>query len=233
MNLKYLTATILLLFSEFFLIELPESQSVIAIALIRILAAFVLCLWYFQYRKPLPTLIDKLFFLTLLLPVLISVGVMFSPGIMKNINIIIHAGILCLWAAVFRQMGAEIKFQGELYKFLWSIPIYALLPILFYVFSLHTSLPNFDKALLLGYTLIYIYTSTLASFLPIQAVDKFWIRWSVILMAFANLLVFYSIFVEKLPWLGTIPRITVILSRCILIMAMLNYFSGKQASEQN
>lgn len=232
MNIKYLSATILLLLSEFFLIKLPESQSVIVIALIRIIAAIVLCLWYYKYRKPLPTLVDKLFFLTLLLPILISVGVIFSPAIMKDFNLIIHACILCLWAAVFKYMGAKIKFQGEIYKFLWGIPIYALLPILFYIFSLHTALPNFDKAFLLGYTLIYIYTSTLASFLPIQAVDKFWIRWSVILMVFANLLVFYNIFVEKLPWLGVLPRTAVIIGRCILLVSMLNYFSDKQLSEE-
>lgn len=130
-------------------------------------------------------------------------------------------------------MGAHIQGQGSFYKFLRIIPIYSLVPILFYIFSLHPALPTNDKILLLAYTAIYIYTSTLASFLPVSKSDKFWISWSVVLMTFANLLVFYSFFVEPLPWLGFIPRAIVIVSRCILILGMVDYFKTKEVAASN
>jgi hypothetical protein len=228
MNTRYLTATILLLFSEFFLNKLPERESAVWIGIVRIIAAIILTFWYYQHRKPLPTLIDKLFISTLILPILISFCVIFYPALIKDFNLYVHAGILCIWAAIFRLMGSRIQFKGALYKFLRIMPIYSLIPVLFYIFSLHTALPDFDKIMLLSYTFIYMYTSTLASFLPIQESDIFWIRWAVVLMAFANILVFYSIFIEQLPWLSFIPRTIVIVSRCILILGMVDYFSAKQ-----
>ncbi|WP_337042495.1 hypothetical protein [Emticicia sp. 17c] len=230
MNIRYLLLTAFLLISEFFFIGLPPQQSEFWIAFIRIIAALVLSLWYYQHRKPLSTNIDKLFITTLILPVLISVGVMISPALIKNINLIIHAFILCLWACIFKLMGAKIKFQGAFYKFIRIIPVYALFPILFYIITLHPALPVSQKIMLLCYTLLYIYTATLSSFLPIKDVERFWISWSVVLMAFANLLVFYSFFVEPLPWLGFIPRLIVIIARCILIIGMVDYFSSRQSS---
>jgi hypothetical protein len=230
MNTRYLTATLLLLISEFFLIELPQKESVLWIGIARIIAAIILTIWYYQHRKPLPTLIDKLFITTLILPIFISLCVIFYPAIIKDFNLITHACILCLWAGIFRLMGAKIKLSGNLYKFLRVVPIYALIPILFYAFSLHAVLPYSDKILLLSYTFIYIYTSTSASFLPVSEADRFWIRWSVVLMAFANFLVFYNIFIEELPWLGFIPRTIVIVARCILILGMVDYFAARQSA---
>ena len=233
MTTKYLTATILLLLSEFILIKLPENQATFWVAIARLLAAIVLVVWYCQSRKPLPTLIDKLFITGLILPIFISLCVIFFPKAIKDFNLITHAIMLGLWAAIFKIMGASIKGQGSFYKFLRIIPIYSLVPILFYIFSLHPALPDFEKIMLLTYTAIYIYTSTLASFLPVSDSDKFWISWSVVLMSFANLLVFYSIFVEPLPWLGFIPRAIVILSRCILIIGMVDYFKSKEIALSN
>jgi hypothetical protein len=230
MNTRYLTATLLLLLSEFFLLELPQKESVFWIAIARIIAAIILTVWYYQHRKPLPTLIDRLFISTLILPILISLCVIFFPAIIKDFNLITHACILCLWAGIFRLMGSKIKYQGALYKFLRIFPIYGLVPILFYAFTLHTALPTSDKILLLCYAIIYIYTSTLASFLPMDESNRFWIRWGVVLMAFANFLVFYSIFIEQLPWLGFIPRTIVIVARCILILGMIDYFAAKKTA---
>lgn len=230
MNTRYITATIVLLFSEFLLLDLPENEGVFWIAVARILAAVVLSVWYYQHRKPLPTLIDKLFIATLILPIFISLCVIFLPALIRDFNLLIHACILCLWAIIFILMGSKIQFKGSFYKFLRIIPVYSLIPILFYVFSLHEALPFFEKILLSSYTIIYIYTSTLASFLPIRASDRFWIGWSVVLMAFANILVFYGIYIEQLPWLGFIPRAIVIVSRCILIVGMVDYFAAKQAA---
>ncbi|WP_130022970.1 hypothetical protein [Emticicia agri] len=231
MNTRYITATLLLLILEFFLLDLPEKESVFWIAIARIIAAIILTVWYYQHRKPLPTLIDKLFILTLILPIPISLCVIFFPALIKDFNLIIHACILCLWAGIFKLMGSKIKYQGALYKFLRVFPIYAIVPLLFYIFTLHTALPVLDKILLLCYAFIYIYTSTLASFLPISESDRFWISWSVVLMAFANFLVFYSIFIEQLPWLGFIPRTIVIVARCILILGMVDYFAVKQPAK--
>lgn len=233
MNTRYLTATFLLLISEFFLLDLPEKESVFWIAIVRFIAAIVLSVWYYKLRSPLPTLIDKLFISTLILPILISLCGIVYPPLIKNFNLIIHACILGIWAGIFKLMGSKIAFKESLYKFVRVIPIYALVPILFYVFSLHTALPDSDKALLLSYTFIYIYTSTLASFLPIHESGRFWIGWSVVLMAFANILVFYGIYIEELPWLGFIPRTIVMVSRCMLILGMADYFSAKAASQAN
>ena len=233
MNTRYLTATILLLLSEFFLIKLPETQTTFWIAIARLLAAIVLVVWYFQLRKPLSTLIDKLFITTLILPIFISLCVIFFPVAIKDFNLITHAVILGLWAVIFKNMGACIKKQGAFSKYLRIIPVYSLVPVLFYIFSLQPALPTHEKILLLTYTAIYIYTSTLASFLPVSESEKFWISWSVVLMSFANLLVFYSIFVEPLPWLGFIPRAIVIVSRCILILGMVEYFKTKEVAASN
>lgn len=233
MNTRYLTATFLLLISEFFLIDLPEKESVFWIAIARLIAAIVLVVWYYKLRGSLPTLVDKLFISTLILPILISLCVIVYPPLIKNFNLIVHACILGIWAGIFKLMGSKIEVKGSLYKFLRVVPIYALVPILFYIFSLHTAIPDSDKVLLLSYAFIYIYTSTLASFLPIHESGRFWIRWSVVLMAFANFLVFYGIFIEQLPWLGFIPRTIVIVSRCILILGMVDYFSAKAASQGN
>ncbi|MBA4851074.1 hypothetical protein [Emticicia sp. BO119] len=230
MNTRYITATLLLLISEFFLIELPEKESVFWIAIARIIAAIVLTVWYYQHRKPLSTLIDKLFILTLIIPVLISLCVIFFPPLIRDFNLIAHACIVCLWAVIFRLMGSKIRIEGSSYKLLKIVPIYALVPILFYIFSLHALVPYLDKILLIIYTFIYLYANTLASFLPINETDKFWIRWGVILMAFANYLVFYSIFVEQLPWLGFIPRTVVVVARCILILGMVDYFTAKKSA---
>lgn len=230
MNTRYLTATLLLLISEFFLLDLPAKESVFWIAIIRILTAIILTAWYYQHRKPLPTLIDKLFILTLILPVFISLCVIFYPPLIKDFNLIVHAFILCIWAFIFKMMGAKIKFKVSPYKVMKVVPIYALIPILFYVFSLHAVLPTFDKILLLSYSVIYLYTNTLASFLPINESNKFWISWGIILKAFANFLVFYGLYIEPLPWIGFIPRTVVVVARCILILSMIDYFAAKQAT---
>lgn len=230
MHTRYLIATLLLLISEFFLIELPEKESVFWIAIVRILAAIILTLWYYQVRKPLPTLIDKLFILTLILPILISLCVIFFPPLIKEFNLIVHAGISCIWAGIFRLMGSKIRIGGGAYKLLKVVPVYALIPILFYVCSVHAEVPVLEQILLIIYTFIYLLTNTLASFLPLSESDKFWIRWGVVLMAFANYLVFYGIFVEQLPLSGFIPRTIVIVARCILILAMFDYFTARKSA---
>lgn len=230
MNTRYLTATLLLLISEFFLLDLPDKESVFWIAIIRILTAIILSVWYYKHRKPLPTLIDKLFILTLIIPILISLCVIFYPSFIKDFNLIAHACILCLWAVIFKMMGAKILFKVSPYKVMKVVPIYALIPILFYVFSLHAILPTLDKILLLSYSVIYLYTNTLASFLPINESGKFWISWGVILTAFANFLVFYGIYIEELPWIGFIPRTVVVIARCILIFCIIDYFAVKRAA---
>lgn len=231
MNTRYLTATLLLLISEFFLLDLSDKESVFWIAIIRILTAIILSVWYYKHRKPLPTLIDKLFILTLILPIFISLCVILFPSIIKDFNLITHAIILSVWAVIFRLMGAKIFFKVSPYKVMKVVPIYALIPILFYIFSLHAALPTKDKILLVSYSVIYLYTNTLAYFLPINESSKFWISWGVILMAFANFLVFYGIFIEQLPWLGFIPRTVVVVARCILIFSMIDYFAVKQAAQ--
>ncbi|MFD0878304.1 hypothetical protein ACFQ1A_29330, partial [Massilia pinisoli] len=189
-----------------------------------------LSIWYYKVRKPIPTLIDKLFFLTLLLPILISLSVMFYPPLGKNFNLIIHAAISCVWIVIFKLMGSKIPIKSISTKMLKIVPIYALIPILFYIFSLHAVVPTIDKILLLSYSAIYLYTNTLASFLPINESNKFWISWGIILKAFANFLVFYGIFIEQLPWIGFIPRTLVVVARCILIVSMIDYFSSKQTT---
>jgi hypothetical protein len=230
MNTRYLTATLLLLIAEFFLLDLPEKDNVFWIAIVRILAALILTSWYYQHRKPLPTIIDKLFILTLILPVVISLCVIFFPAFIKDFNLIIHACIVCIWAGIFKLMGAKIQFKVSPYKVMKVVPVYALIPILFYVFSLHAVVPTLDKILLLSYSIVYLYTNTLATFLPINESNKFWISWGVILIAFANFLVFYGIFIEQLPWIGFIPRTIVVVARCILILSMIDYFSAKEGT---
>ena len=230
MNTRYLTATLLLLISEFFLLDLPDKESVFWIAIIRILTAIILTIWYYKHRKTLPTTIDKLFILTLILPIFISLCVIFFPSFIKDFNLIAHACILCLWAVIFKMMGGKIQFKVSPYKVMKVLPIYELIKILFYLFSLHAVVPTFDKILLISYSVIYLYTNTLASFLSINESNKFWISWGVILTAFANFLVFYGIYIEQLPWIGLIPRTVVVVARCILILSMIDYFAAKQAA---
>ncbi|UTA69199.1 hypothetical protein [Emticicia sp. 21SJ11W-3] len=228
MNIRYLTATFLLLISELFFNKLPADEEVFWTATLRLIAAIVLVAWYYNLRRPLPTTIDRQFIATLILPVFISLCVIIYPDGLRIFNLVIHAGILILWTQIFKNMGAEIKTKDESYKLLRVIPVYALVPILFYIISLHPSLPFFEEILLLIYTAIYAYTATLASFLPIGGTNKFWISWCVVLMAFANILVFYNTYVEPLPWLSFIPRAIVMLSRCILIFGMVEYFKTKE-----
>ncbi|PLK43162.1 hypothetical protein [Emticicia sp. TH156] len=228
MNIRYLTATFLLLISELFVNKLPAVEEVFWTATLRLIAAIVLVAWYYNLRRPLQTTTDKLFIATLIFPVFISLCVIVYPDGLRIFNLLIHAGILILWTKIFKNMGAEIKTKDESYKFLRVIPVYALVPILFYIISLHPSLPFLEEILLLIYTVIYVYAATLASFLPIGGTNKFWLSWSVVLMAFANLLVFYNTYVEPLPWLSFIPRTIVILSRCILIFGMVEYFKTKE-----
>jgi hypothetical protein len=230
MNTRYLAASLLLLISEFFLLDLPAKDSIFWTAIVRIFAAIILTIWYYKSRKPLANLIDKLFILTLILPISISLCVIFFPPLIKDFNLIVHALILCIWVVIFKLMGAKIQFKASPYKVMKVVPVYALIPMLFYVFSLHAVVPMLDKILLVSYSIIYLYTNTLASFLPINESSKFWISWGVILMAFANFLVFYGIFIEQLPWIGFIPRTIVVVARCILILSMIDYFSAKESA---
>jgi len=230
MNKKYIIIIALLLLGEILLriSNIEFQQRELWVSILRIVSSSVLALWYYQYQKPLYSTVDKLFTITLLLPVLTSLSNFLIPDYFNIVNIFVHICILFIWAYMFILMGAKIEFRDKEHKFLRLFPLYYLLPILFYVFSIHPSVSSKYVILLLPYTLIYSCTGTLATFLPMKEEHRVWISWSIALMIFTNLIYGYDTFMERIPGSNMITRALVVISRCMIVVGMIKYFKERK-----
>ena len=225
MNKKFIFAIISLLIIEFTFRNIFIQQRDIWIAIPRVLSSIMLAGWYYLSVKPFPSPIHKLFLTSLLLPITITLTFAIYPKYGDFMNIFIHTCVLAIWAYIFTQMGARIKLLDKKLNFLRLLPIYYILPIFFYTFSIHPSIPNNYVIFLLTHTLVYSTTGILAIFLPIREESRAWISWSIALMVFANMLYSYDIFMEEIAWANIISRIIIVASRCMIVYGMIKYFT--------
>ena len=222
MNKKFTLVILLLLIIElvFFQLKIPNLDFWLNI--FRILSWLLFGTWYYLNQKPLNTRIKKLFFVSLLYAILISLFTYLLPErIAISINISIYVITLATWCYIFKLMGAKVLFKDNEYTFLRILPAYYILPLFFYILVLHNAVPKQYTLFILSYLFIFSYTGTLATFLPIKENNRLLISWSITLIILTNMINSYYTFLEKLPWAYLVNRTVTVISRCMLVYGMI------------
>ena len=228
-NLLYLILIFLILVGECFAHEL-ENKEMAALWSnnLRILSCLTMGASYFQMQKHDFACVQKLFLISILLPIIISLSSYLIPerhAIVINIGV--NIVILGLWIRIFKLLGASIIFKDQNNTFSKLIPAFFILPLLFYYFSLYQSLTIIFAILVLIYILVFSYTGLLAAFLPINEEKVLWIIFGIILLVLVNMMNGYHTFMQKISNAYPIIRTMTVISRCMIIYGMIGYVEEK------
>lgn len=224
-NIKYISTIFLLLLCEIFAYS-EEKQLFHAfwVSFFKILSAMIFVIWYFQAEKKRIELIQKLFLLSNLLAILVSLLYYFFT-LQEGLDLIFCLNIVVffLWIYVFKLIGAKIVFKKDDDLLKKLTPIFFVFPIVYYFLTLYPVLTTTHAILKLIFTLTISYACLLSLFLPINASKKLSITLGIILFIFISLLYSNYLFIEDKMWSYVISRIILVTSKCMMVYGMINY----------
>lgn len=224
-NVFYLVVIFLLLISECYNNKFADKElAVFWNNNLRILSWLAMGIWYYQILKGNFTRVQKLFLVSILLPIIVSFSTYLLPERQAiSINIGVNIAVLCLWIYVFKFLGAAIILRDQSQTFSKLVPAFFILPLLFYFFSLYKSLSTFYAILVLIYILVFSYTGILAAFLPFNEERRLWITFGIMLLVLVNIMNGYHTFLQKITNVYPIIRTMTVISRCMMIYGMIGF----------
>lgn len=194
----------------------------------RVLSWILMGIWYYEKQKENFTHIQKVFLISILLPIIIAIAAYFIPEReLININIYVNMGILMLLIYVFKHLGASVSLTKSNKTLQKLAPVFFILPLLYYYFSLYPSLSGIYVVFVLIYVLIFSCTGLLAALLPINDGKRFWITSAIILLVVVNIINAYNIFLQKLQWAYPVVRTLTVVLKCMMIYGMIRYVEKK------
>jgi hypothetical protein len=190
----------------------------------RTLSFIMMGVWCFHKQKGNFRTIQRLFLISILLPIFAPLAFYFYAQ-PKAIFISIGIDIIffCLWIIVFKKMGAKISLKESSDTIKKLFPVLFILPFIYYFIILYPILPYLYAIIVFIYILLLSYVCILSIFLPINEEYKEWIILGLILFFFLSFMNGHHEFLQQTPWSYPAIRILAVISRCMIIYGMINY----------
>lgn len=187
--------------------------------------------WFYQLQKCNFKLQQKLFLLSIILPIIVSLSSFLLP---ERLAIIINIGIntivFLIWIYYFHAMGAKISLRDADNNFQKIIPAFLFFPLCFYFLSLYQSLTGIYIAIVFMYVIVFSYTGILAVFLPVNEERRLYIILGISLLVLANIMNAYHTFLEKLIWVYPVIRTITVASKSMFIYGIVDCGIKKELS---
>lgn len=231
-NFLFIGTILLVLIGESFAHDyLDKYQAELWSNNLRIISCLLMGMWFYQLQKCTFKLQQKLFLLSILLPIIVSLtSYLIAEPLAIIINICINITIFLIWIYYFNAMGAKISLKDADNNFQKIIPAFLILPICFYFLSLYQSLIGIYVLIVFIYIMIFSYTGILAVFLPVTEERRLYIVLGISLLAIANIMNAYHTFLEKLFWVYPVIRTITVASKCMLIYGIVDCKVKKELS---
>lgn len=198
---------------------------------LRIISWILIGRWFYKLQSCEFGFPQKLFLLSLLLPIIVSLTSFLLPELLAIlINIGVNTLIFLIWIYYFHKMGARISFRDSDNNFQRIIPAFLFFPISFYFFSLYESLTGVYSVVVFIYVIIFSYTGILAVFLPIGDERRLYVIIGLSLLVMANIMNAYHTFLEKLFWAYPVIRTITVASKCMLIYGLVDCEARRKLS---
>lgn len=190
---------------------------------LRIISWTLMGIWFYQLQKCTFKRPQKLFLLSILLPIIVSLTSFLLPERLAIIiNLCINSIIFLIWIYYFHAMGAKIVLRDADNNFQRVVPAFLIFPLCFYFLSLYQSLIGIYALIVFIYVIIFSYTGILAVFLPVDEERRQYIILGILLLAVANIMNAYHTFLEKLFWVYPVIRTITVASKCMLIYGIVD-----------
>ncbi len=190
---------------------------------LRITSWTLMGIWFYQLQKCAFKLQQKLFLLSVLFPIVVSLTSYLLP---ERLAIIINIGVntivFLLWIYCFHEMGARISLRDSDNNFKRIVPAFLFFPLCFYFLSLYQSLTGIYVVIVFIYVIVFSYTGILAVFLPVGDERRLYIILGIALLAVANIMNAYHTFLDKLMWVYPVIRTITVTSKCMLIYGIVD-----------
>jgi hypothetical protein len=221
-NVSFITVIVLILIAEIYCFEVGHKDSFWTNNF-RVLSLIAMSVWYFIQQKGVSSQITKAFFLSILLPIIVSISTfLIVEKYAIIINICVNIAMLSLWIYCFRQLGASISSRDSNKTLTKLIPAYFILPLFFYIFALYQSLTANYALIVLLYISILSYTGILSAFLPINEEKKIWIIVGIATLVFVNGMNAYHTFLQKIAFAYPIIRVITVVAKIMIIYGMID-----------
>lgn len=198
---------------------------------LRIISWLLMGMWFYQLQKCTFELPQKLFLLSILLPIIVSLtSFLIIESLAIIINLFINILIFLIWIYYFHAVGAKVSLRDEENNFQKIIPAFLLFPLAFYFLSLYQALYGIYVIIVFVYVLVFSYTGILAVFLPVGDERRLYIILGISLLVVANIMNAYHTFLEKLFWVYSVIRTITVASKCMLIYGIVDCRVKKELS---
>lgn len=198
---------------------------------LRITSWTLMGIWFYQLQKYNFELRQKLFLLSILLPIIVSFNSFLLPERLAIIiNLCINTIIFLIWIYYFHAMGAKVSLRDAENNFQKIVPAFLIFPQVFYFLSLYQSLYGIYVVIVFVYVVVFSYTGILAVFLPVGDERRLYVIFGLALLAVANIMNAYHTFLEKLFWVYPVIRAITVASKCMLIYGIVDCGIKKNTS---
>jgi hypothetical protein len=223
-NFLYISAILIVLIGECFAHDyVDKNQAELWSNYLRIISWTLMGVWFYQLQKCTFKLPQKLFLLSILLPIIVSLTSFLLPERLAIIiNLCINTTILLIWIYYFNVMGAKITLRDADNNFQKIVPAFLFFPLCFYFLSLYQSLTGIYVVIVFIYVIVFSYTGILAVFLPVGDERRLYIILGISLLVVANIMNAYHTFLEKLFWVYPVIRTITVASKCMLIYGIVD-----------
>lgn len=223
-NFLFLSIILIVLISECFAHDyVDKNEAALWSNYLRIISWTLMGIWFYQLQKCTFKRLQKLFLLSILLPIIVSLTSFLLPERLAIIiNLCINTIIFFIWIYYFHAMGAKIVLRDADNNFQRVVPAFLVFPLCFYFLSLYQSLIGIYALIVFIYVIIFSYTGILAVFLPVDEERRQYIVLGILLLAVANIMNAYHTFLEKLFWVYPVIRTITVASKCMLIYGIVD-----------
>lgn len=223
-NFLFLSIILIVLIGECFAHDyVDKNQAELWSNYLRITSWTLMGIWFYQLQKSNFKLQQKVFLLSILFPIIVSLASFLLPErLAVIINLCINAIIFLMWIYYFHAMGAKISLRDTDNNFQKVVPAFLIFPLCFYFLGLYQSLIGIYALIVFIYVIIFSYTGILAVFLPVVEDRRLYIVVGISLLAIANIMNAYHTFLEKLFWVYPVIRTITVASKCMLIYGIVD-----------
>lgn len=223
-NFLFLSIILIVLIGECFTHDyVDKNEAALWSNYLRIISWTLMGIWFYQLQKCTFKRPQKLFLLSILLPIIVSLTSFLLPERLAIIiNLCINSIIFLIWIYYFHAMGAKIVLRDADNNFQRVVPAFLVFPLCFYFLSLYQSLIGIYALIVFIYVIIFSYTGILAVFLPVDEERRQYIILGILLLAVANIMNAYHTFLEKLFWVYPVIRTITVASKCMLIYGIVD-----------
>ena len=196
----------------------------------RVLSFITMGIWYFQMQKEHFDRMQKVFLISILLPILPALMLyLFIEKIAVGVNICIHFAIFFIWIDVFKRMGAAIKVFNSSDNSKFFLPFIFIILFVYFIMVLYPNVSFAYAFIIFIFIILASYAGMLVLFLPSNDNNKYLIILGVCLSIFAHIMHSYYIFLLESYLIYPFFRAMIVLSACSMIFGMINLNNNPSA----